>query len=175
MDQLLSHIAMRSGAQDASLGQPRLGIVANVDPARQRVRVMLMPESVLTGYLACATVWTGAGWGLSSPPTSGDQVIVLPIEGSLQSGIVIGRVWSDTQTAPNTPSGELWLTHKSGSTLRLTNDGNIVSTAPTWTHTGDFVCTGNVSDAHGTLEVFRNVFNEHVHGNSAGPTPMVPA
>lgn len=68
--------------------------------------------------------------------------------------------------------GELWLQHKTGSFLKLHNDGSIESSASVWTHSGDFRVSGDVFDSHGSLAQLRGHYNEHVHPPSnAGPEP----
>ena len=167
MDQLLNAIKGHSGAQDASAGQPRFGKVTSVDPAQGTVRVQLQPEGVLTGWLPVLSPWVGPGWGFSCPPSPGDQVLVVPQEGDAENGVVIGRAWSDGVAIPNTPSGELWLTHKSGSSLRLLNDGTI-------TISGDVHVYGDVYDRHGSLSHLRDHYNQHTHIDSRGGTTSTP-
>jgi hypothetical protein len=63
--------------------------------------------------------------------------------------------------------------HKSGSFIKLHNDGSIESQAQTWTHHGDLHVTGNVSDSHNSLADLRAHYNEHVHppsGAAASPS-----
>src|SRR4051794_9520439 len=144
MDRFLNALKAHSGAQDAAAGQPRFGTVTSVDPAAGTVRVKLQPEGVLSGWLPVLSPWVGAGWGVSCPPSPGDQVFVLPQEGDAENGVVAGRTWSQGATVPDTPVGELWLTHKSGSYVRLLNDGTI-------SMRGDLRVDGDVYDRHGSL------------------------
>lgn len=170
MDRLINAIKGYSGTQDAGAGQPRFGKVTSVDPTAGTVRVQLQPEGVLTGWLPLLSPWVGAGWGLSCPPSSGDQVLVLPQEGDAEHGVVIGRSWSQDVPVPNTPVGELWITHRSGSYLRLLNDGTVA------VH-GDLHVDGDVYDRHGSLAQLRGHYNEHAHpdpqgGNTSPPQPQ---
>ena len=167
MDRLLNALKGHSGAQDAATGQPRFGTVTSVDPAAATVRVQLQPEQVLTGWLPLLSPWVGAGWGLSCPPSPGDQVLVLPQEGNAENGVVIGRAWSQSATAPATPVGELWITHQSGSYVRLLNDGTIAVE-------GDLHVNGDVYDKHGSLAALRGHYNEHRHTVPQGGTTGVP-
>ena len=166
MDRLLNAFKGHSGAQDALVGQPRFAKVTSVDPKLGTVRVQLQPEGVLTGWLPVLSVWVGTGWGLSCPPSPGDQVLVLPQEGDAENGIVVGRAWSQDAGVPETPVGELWLTHKSGSYLRLLNDGTI-------SMKGDLHVTGDVYDRHGSVAQLRSHYNQHKHsvpqGGVTGP------
>ena len=161
MDRLLNAIKAHSGAQDAAAGQPRFGVVTSVDPAAGTARVQLQPDGVRTGWLPVLSPWVGAGWGLSCPPSPGDQVLVLPQEGDAEHGVIAGRAWSAQAAGPATPVGELWLTHKSGSYLRLLNDGTV-------SVRGDLRVEGDVYDRHGSLDGLRQKYNRHRHGDPQG-------
>ena len=168
MDRLLNALKAQSAAQDALAGQPRFATVTSVDPAAGTVRVKLQPEGVLTGWLPVLSPWVGAGWGLSCPPSPGDQVLVLPQEGDVEHGIVAGRSWSEGAATPATPVGELWLSHKSGSYLRLLNDGTV-------SVRGDLRVEGDVYDRHGSLAALRGHYNEHRHGDPQGGSTTPPS
>ncbi len=173
MDNFLNHLKSQASQLDQGWAQPRLGVVASVDPASFTARVTVQPEGVLTGWLPIASAWVGAGWGLACLPAPGDQVLVLWQEGDAEHGIVALRLWSNVAAAPPAPVGEFWIVHKSGSFLKLANDGSIQSSAGTWTHTGSLHVTGDVFDSHGPLSGLRGHYNEHVHPpSSTPPSPM---
>jgi hypothetical protein len=173
MDGFFNQLKAQSAQQDQGWAQPRLAMVSSVDPATATARVMIQPEGVLSGWLPIASAWVGAGWGLACLPAPGDQVVVIWQEGNAEHGIVVARLWSNVAAPPAAPVGEFWVVHRSGSFLKLCNDGSIQSSAGTWTHTGDLVVTGNVSDYHGSLAQLRGHYNEHVHPPS--DTPPTPA
>ncbi len=189
--------AMRLQAQRAlaSVVSSRVGQVTNYDPTSFTVRVQLQPDSVVTGWIPVASPWIGNGWGLCAAPNIGDMVVVDFINGDLEAGIVVGRLWNlqDLPLAP--PAGEFWLVHKSGQFVKLTNDGKLtlsdahgttvslngdgtVSSAGTWTHTGSMTVTGNVSVSQ-TLTATTDVvgggksLKSHTHtdpqGGATGP------
>ncbi len=168
MDRLLNAFKAHSGAQDAATGQPRFGKVTSVDPQLGTVRLQLQPEGVLTGWLPVLSPWVGTGWGLSCPPSPGDQVMIVAQEGDAENGVVIGRAWTQDASIPNTPVGELWLTHKSGSYVRLLNDGTIAIK-------GDLHVNGDVYDRHGSLAQLREHYNEHAHSDPQGGTTAPPS
>jgi len=191
MERFLNAIKAQAGAMDRTSGQPRFGIVTSVDPSRPAVRVMLQPEGALTGWLPVLSPWVGAGWGISCPPSPGDQVLVLPQEGDPEHGVVVGRAWSDTARPPATPVGELWLTHALGSYLKLMNDGTVriqgntfvlgnllvagsITTTGSATGAGniqiagDLRATGDVADGHGTVSALRGHYNAHTHPDPQG-------
>ncbi|MEO9191540.1 MAG: phage baseplate assembly protein V [Acetobacteraceae bacterium] len=179
MDRFLNAVKAHAVALDQAQAQPRFGVVTSVDPANGTARVLLQPEGVLTGWLPVLSPWTGAGWGMSCPPSSGDQVLVLAQEGDSEHGIVAGRAFSLSQPPPAAPLGEFWLVHASGSFLKLTNDGTIhmngpVSISGTLVVTGDIHAGGDVVDSHGSLAALRDHYNVHVHTDSHGDITNVP-
>ncbi len=161
MDRLLNAIKAHTAAQDAAAGQPRFGVVTSVDPAAGTARVQLQPDGVLTGWLPVLSPWVGAGWGISCPPSPGDQVLVLPQEGDAEHGVIAGRAWSALAAGPATPVGELWLTHQSGSYLRLLNNGTV-------SVRGDLHVEGDVYDRQGPLDGLRQAYNLHRHSDAQG-------
>lgn len=161
MDRVLNAMRAQAAAQDLAQGQPRYGVVSSVDPAAGTARVVLQPDGVLTGWLPVLSPWVGAGWGMTCPPSPGDQVLVLPQEGDAEHGAVVARAWSSKAPPPATPVGELWLTHRSGSYLRLLNDGTV-------SVRGDLHVQGDVYDRVGPLDRLRQAYNRHKHADPQG-------
>jgi hypothetical protein len=172
LDNFLNQLKAQASQLDQGWAQPRLAIVSSINPATYSARVSVQPEGVLSGWLPIASAWVGAGWGLACLPAPGDQVLVIWQEGDSEQGIIVARLWSSSVPPPEIPVGELWLQHKTGSFLKLHNDGSIESSASVWTHSGDFRVSGDVFDSHGSLAQLRGHYNEHVHPPSnAGPEP----
>ena len=161
MDAFLNALKAQAGAQDANAGQPRFGTVSSVDTASGTARVMLQPESVLTGWLPVLSPWVGAGWGLWAPPQPGDQVLILPQEGEMEHGAVVARGWSAGAPPPQAALGELVLQHASGTQLRLANDGTVRIV-------GDLHVSGDVYDKHGSVAQLRGHYNAHAHPDPQG-------
>jgi len=160
METFLNAIKAQAGAMDQSMAQPRFGLVASVDPMHATARVRLQPEDVLTGWLPILSPWVGAGWGLACPPSPGDQVFILAQEGDADHGVIAGRAFSDTAGSPAAEVGELWLVHKSGSFVKLLNDGSVRVK-------GHLHVDGDVFDQHGSLAQLRSHYNLHVHASLA--------
>jgi phage baseplate assembly protein gpV len=161
MDRFVNALKSEAGRLDQIQAQPRFGLVASVDAINATVRVMMQPESVLSGWLPLLSPWVGAGWGMSCPPAPGDQVLVLAQEGDAEHGVVVGRAFSNVASAPQAPAGELWLVHRSGSFLKLQNDGTVQIS-------GDLHVAGDVYDRHGSLAGLRGHYNQHIHTDSRG-------
>jgi phage baseplate assembly protein gpV len=152
---------------DQGGGQPRFGVITSVDPATATARVTLQPEGVLSGWLPVLSAWVGAGWGISCPPSPGDQVLVLAQEGDAEHGMIVGCAFSKTQQPPAAPVGELWLMHSSGSFIKLQNDGTVQIN-------GDLHVNGDVYDRQGALSGLRSHYDAHTHVDSRNGTTSAP-
>ena len=63
-----------------------------------------------------------------APLPIGVQVLVLPDRNDAQQGVIVGVLYSDVDTPPNTAAaGEFLLLHQSGAYLTLKNDGRWTS------------------------------------------------
>lgn len=150
---------------DMALAQPRFGVISSVDPNTYTARVALQPEGVLSGWLPVMTNWSGPGWGMACPPSPGQQVVVIAQEGHAEHGIIIGTTFSQAMQPPAAPSGEFWLLHASGSTLKFTNQGSViiqsqgltldanVSISGNVTISGNLSVTGSIDDSTGQVGI----------------------
>ena len=143
--------------------------LSNVIKSHATARVIIQPEGVLSGWLPVLSQWVGNGWGIACPPSPGDQVLLVPQDGDIEQGVIVGRVFSVNQMPPVAPGGEFWLVHKTGSSLKLCNDGTIQIQ-------GDLHVAGDVYDQHGALSSLRTHYNSHTHmvGSqmTSSPTPL---
>lgn len=122
----------RFGANAAHMvAQPRAAIVDTVDPVHHTARVRIMPEDVLTGDLPIA-VQAISGAVLVSLPTPGDQVVLVPQEGSIDGYIVLGCMFSDRHVPPVSPvtgqpaqSGEIFGILTGGSYFHMQAGGDV--------------------------------------------------
>jgi len=156
MDKFSDMLCSNSGRALTNIAQPRIGIVASCNSQAATAKVLLQPEGVLTGWLPVLTQWAGAGWGMVCPPSPGDQVLVIPQEGSTQHGLIVGRLFSNLVRPPKSEQGEIAIVHRSGSSVRLLNSGVIAID-------GNLHVSGDVYDAHGSLDMLRDNFNYHTH------------
>jgi phage baseplate assembly protein gpV len=185
VDRFLNALKGHAAAMDRAAGQPRFALVASVDPARYAARVTLQPEGVLTGWLPVLSSWIGNGWGMTCLPSPGDQVFVLPQEGNAEHGVVVGSSFSDAARPPGAAPGEFWLLHRSGTSVRLTNDGIVHITGPVEIAgnvqiagnllvQGQIQSTGDMLDSHRALSQLRAHYNMHTHQDPQGGTTSVP-
>jgi phage baseplate assembly protein V len=113
----------------ADLSLPRAGIVTHYDPARYCARVLLQPEGIQTGYLPIKTEFAGNGWRDYSPPSLGQVVDVHFQQGGKEAGYIAGCFYSAKTKPLAVPSEERWIVHKTGTAIKLTNDGNVLISA----------------------------------------------
>lgn len=169
IDILSNVIKSHAAALDQSTGQIKYGTVTSVNAQTGMARALIQPDSVLTGWLPVLTQWVGNGWGMVCPPSPGDQVLLVPQEGDIEQGVIIGRAFSRQIMPPAAPIGEFWLVHQSGSSLKLCNDGTVRVT-------GDLHVAGEVYDGTGSLSALRGHYNAHTHsaGSIAETSPPTP-
>jgi len=167
MENLIGLLKLQSEHTRSSIAHARIGIVTSSDPVKAVVKVLLQPEGVLTGWLPVMAQWAGAGWGMTCPPTPGNQVLIIPREGQIDSGIVIGCLFSASASPPGAGIGELVLRHQTGVSLSLNNLGQV-------SISGDLHVSGNVYDAKGSLDRLRTDFNAHVHAAGKNGTTSPP-
>ena len=140
-----------------------IGSITSYDPNKYAAKVQLQPDGIFTGWLPIASIWIGSVWGLYTPPNIGDLCAVEFINGDLSAGVIVGRFWNNQQQPLVVQSGECWLVHANGQSIKLTNDGqltitdgqgatavldgngNIVTQANNWNHTGTFNLKGDAN------------------------------
>lgn len=168
MERLLNALKAHASAVVLTQAAPRFGTVSSVDPTHGTAKVAFQPEGVLSGWMPILYPWVGAGWGMACPPSPGDQVLVLAQEGHAEHGIVAGRVFSTQQQPPQAPPGEFWLVHRSGSSIKLQNDGTVRIA-------GDLYVSGDVYDSQGPLSRLRSHYDAHIHTDSHGGPTTTPS
>jgi phage baseplate assembly protein V len=169
MPNILSNIIKsHASGLDQTAGQVKFGTVTSVNAANATARVTIQPEGVLSGWLPVLSTWVGNGWGMACPPIPGDQVLLVPQDGDVEQGVIVGRVFSANQMPPAAPGGEFWLLHQSGSFLKLCNDGSIQIK-------GDLHVAGDVYDQHGPLSGLRAHYNSHTHHVGSNQTTSSPS
>lgn len=169
-ERLSNAIKSHAASLDQTTGQIKFGTITSVNFGNATARVLIQPDGVLSGWLPIILQWVGNGWGMSCPPNPGDQVLLVPHEGDVEQGIIIGRSFSSKQMPPAAPGGEFWLVHETGSFLKLGNDGTIRLS-------GDLHVSGDVYDSKGSLSGLRGHYNSHTHfvessGMTSAPSPL---
>jgi phage baseplate assembly protein V len=175
----------------ATVAQTRMGIVSGYDPNRYAAKVKLQPEGHETGWIPIMSVAVGNGFGISTPPALGDQVVVQFQEGNAEAGVVLGAVFNDEDRPPvesieGTPGGEMRIVSKSGARIRLLEDGVVEIRQQEGTQVR-LNADGTV-DIHGPtvrvgadgslfrgllMDTFITFFNQHSHPNTGPPvTPL---
>lgn len=167
-DHLINALKAHAFSLDNTTGQVKFGTVTSVNYQSATARVSIQPDGVLSGWLPVISQWAGNGWGMVCPPSPGDQVLLVPQQGDIEQGVIIGRAFSNRQTPPAAPGGEFWLVHQTGSFVKLCNDGTIRIN-------GDLHVQGDVYDRQGTLSVLRQAYDAHTHTVPPNATTSLPS
>lgn len=178
--------AMREQASASanSISNARFCTISSYDENSHNVKVLIQPEGTESGWMPLGALGVGNGFGLVVGPNLGDMVIVVFAEGDFESGAIVGRYFNVESQAPPVPSGEIWAVHKSGSSLKLLNNGDIEMVAagnasytaaahqfvgPIVTdstlHTAGDITDNTTLGNTGTMRGMREVFDIHDHGN----------
>ena len=173
IDALMNAIMRRVERVVASVAQDRHATVESVNPHNHSVRVRIQPEGILTGWIPCGSVAVGPA-SMVCPPTSGDQVIVSPMEGDADSWRVTGRVFDSSSPPQGSPltgmpvmPGELGL-FAGSAYIHMSGDKVFLG--------GDLHVAGDIYDKHGSLDRLRQNYDAHEHtevkagGDTSGPT-----
>lgn len=162
MQRLLNHMRLQASLAQGGRATVRIGTVSSYRPENYSCKVMVQPENVETGWLPITSPWVGNGWGMFAPPTIGDMVDVHFQEESIEAGFVSQRFYNDSDRPLTVQPGEFWLVHKSGSFVKLLNNGEI--------HIGG---AGDMKKL--VTDAFMALFNAHTHGGSPVPDQQMAA
>lgn len=120
----------------------RIGVVAEVDPAKGTVRVEIAKDPDGNPVLSDWLPWTERAGAIRtwSPPTIGEQVMVLSPSGESGRGWVSAGGFSDANPAPSDDAGAHVIAI-GGTTLTL-KDGRVEIHGATMVHVGDVALGG---------------------------------
>lgn len=141
-------------------------------------------QIVLLDNEARAQVERFQDYGLTSVPFADAEAIAVAVGGSRGHMVVLAvddrryrkKDMEEGEVALYTDEGDYVLLKrgrivevKAGTKLRVdapdaefTGNGHFM---------GNITCDGNVSDANGSMQEMRDLYNAHMHGSGAGPTP----
>ncbi len=155
---LLNHMRQAGAQAMQDRATTRHGTITSYDPDAYAVKVELQPDGTLTGWIPLKSQWVGNGWGLFCAPEIGAAVEIDFQEADGGAGSAGLSFFNDVERPLSVPSGEAWLVHKSGASIKLTNDGalaladgqgamislagGMITSAGNWTHTGTFTANG---------------------------------
>lgn len=164
-DRFLGAMQMRMSALDGSIGQPRMGIVEQVDPPNHLAQVLIMPEQVRTGWLPIATMGIGPGFGALFMPSPGMPCLLVPDCGDASQMVVVGHVFSQQTPPPKAQTrpaegpwtnggaqtyanpGEMLVVARGGATFRINEDGTFYIQGDVY-HQGNYFLQGDMVCSH---------------------------
>ena len=176
MDILVNQIKQLANMENIGKAYIRPGVIQNYDPTLYRVKVLLPPEDVVTGWIPLTS------WGEIMPPKINTQVTVLFINGDLNNGIVLGKVFSRANPPPTdssvTQPGSFLLKTKNGTVIKITNSGqievNAIDGQSIVVDSDTNVLIGDTTQVLKRLvkETIKDLYNQHEHpGPNMPPKP----
>lgn len=130
MNKFRNSMMSLAGLLFSNAGFATTGIVTQIDNANNLVQVKIseafedQPELV-TGWIPVLSPWSGNEYGMFAPPDYNDLVLLIFAEGNVQNPLAAMRIFNDEDKPLNVPSGEFWLVHKTGTFIKLTNNGKL--------------------------------------------------
>jgi phage baseplate assembly protein gpV len=171
--------AMMLDAADWGRGSAvRLGVVAEADYARARVRVRISGEAgaegeAVTGWLPWAT-WAAGHLRVWSPPAEGEQCLVLAPSGDLAQAVAVPAVFQQAGDfpAPSDNPDHTILAWDDGGYIRYERDKHrmILSATCVVRVEGDLLVTGDVYAGGVSLRKHRHTGVVSGTGTSGAPT-----
>ena len=183
LDDLWDH--MRLAARPGAPHPIQFGWIATYTPGDNTATVYLSPDTSVTyGPFPILTPCVGDGWGIQAGPKGGgtdgagnplgEPCVVLFPDPEMQLGFVILGHFSDRFPAPGAPAGEIWLTHKKGQAIKLTNDGHAQITG-TKVEIGDTgLSNDNAVVRNKEFQALVSAFNAHMLATAATGPPVPP-
>lgn len=132
-DDIINRVRMEAQRAAGRRAFPRVGIVSGYDNNNgvHNVKVTFPEDAddagtaVESGWIPHAPLWAGQGWGLYGAPAQGTQVVVQYLNGDPNCGYVSHHLPNREDPAPQVPTEEFWLIHKSGSSIKIVTGGAI--------------------------------------------------
>lgn len=109
-------------------GGKRYGIVTSWDADNHLAKVTLQPEGHELGWVTVRVNHVGNGWGMVVGLSDGDQVTLEPQAGDANTFEVTGVVHSDDDKPPRVESGEIYIRHKDGASIKFDKSGGATLT-----------------------------------------------
>ena len=154
----------------------RLGVIAAVDLDRARVRVRYAGTDdapALTGWVPWTAMRAGEDrtwWA----PSAGEQVVLAAPSGELSAAVVLGSVYQLAHPPPANAAAVRRTVYADGAVVEYDAEAHALrATLPaggTVVITGDLEASGDIEDARGTLQAFRDTYNLHTHAPGSPPT-----
>lgn len=180
MGELANHVRREASTQALEQARTRLGTISGYDATNFLAKVVLQPDGVESGWLPIGTIGVGSNAGVLVAPEIGQVVQVEFQDGGIDAGLITLRYHNDDARPPGAAApGEVWVVHKSGTSVKLTADGKLtlrdaagsvvalnndgtITSSGTWIHTGNITASGTVT---GTTDVVGGgkSLKTHVH------------
>jgi uncharacterized protein involved in type VI secretion and phage assembly len=129
-----------------------MGLVIGFDRTEYTVDVLVLPQMWRLVNVRQATAFAGGALNIVSDLAINDVVLIALVNNSIDEPIVIGRVWHHGTTVPTYSEDESLITHKSGTTIKIGDTGDVTITAASgkkvYVNSSEVVLDGNSTAGH---------------------------
>ena len=112
-----------------SLSSIVIGMINKFDRTTYTADIEILPQRWHLSNVRQATSFAGGHLSMMSDLVENDVVLVALINDSIDDPIIIGRVWHSHMTVPTRTEGESSIVHKSGTSISISDEGNVTITA----------------------------------------------
>ncbi|OYV38340.1 MAG: hypothetical protein B7Z80_10370 [Rhodospirillales bacterium 20-64-7] len=173
---MIEHIKRIVGEYLSQFVRPKYGTVTSYDSNTYRVKVMLHPEEIETGWIQLSAPFVGGSFGAVFGPSIGDLARVDFLEGSAQAAIMGGRFFHDGLTPPSVGPGEVKIISSSGVIVSLDKTGTLTLSALSGAGEIDINAKSVIKITAPDVQIQGINFASHVHGGvlPGGGTTGIP-
>ena len=161
---MIEHIKRIVGEYLSQFVRPKYGTVTSYDPNTYRVKVMLQPEQIETGWVQLSAPFVGSNFGAVFGPMPGDLVRIDFLEGSAQAAVVGSRFFHDGLAPPQVGPGEAMIVSSSGVTVYLDKTGKLTLSAQSGAGEIDITAANAIKITAPDVQIQGVNFASHVHG-----------
>ena len=151
MSNFINAIKRHAASMDYQFSHGNMGTVISYNQLDNTAKVMLHPQEETTGWIPVLYPSVGPASGLVTPPVQGQQVFVHFEGGDINSGVLMGGIYSDMSlpavgfNGAAVESGEFAAVfgQMGGTIFHITNNGdmNLVSTSKVFVQVGNTTLT----------------------------------
>lgn len=171
---MIEHIKRIVGEYLSQFVRPKYGTVTSYDPGTYRVKVLLQPEEIETGWIQVAAPMVGNNFGVVFGPSPGDLVRIDFLDGSAQAAVMGNRFFHDGVTPPHVEPGEIQMVGSAGLRIHMEQSGKMTLSAPSGAGEIDIIAANKIVIDAPDVSIQGINFITHEHADPQGGVTGTP-